>query len=459
MKMRDLIVVGGGAGGYSAAVRAAQLGGKVTLVEKDKLGGICMNWGCIPMQFLLRNAMLIQILKEVKEDGINVSGVDVDYSKLITAKNKIVESTDHHILDNLEANNVEIVRGHGRLVSPNRVEIELDDGSREVFSAQKVILAPGSVPKKLSIPGAEGEGVITVKEALDIPSAPKSAVIIGGGVIGLELATFWASLGCTISVVELMPRVLPDEDHEIALFIEQAFSQRGVQIYTEAEVKRIEDGNGVKAVTISKKGEKHKIEAEIVVFAMGQSPYFDGLGLEDIGIKTSEGRIKTNNRMENNNIKGIYCVGDATGEIMLANVATVQGSVAAENAMGRDSTMDYRVVPRGVRTIPEIGVVGITEQEAKEKELKVKIGKYPFAQNPKALMLREGSGFIKVIADASSGEILGVHIVGPQATELIHEAAIAMQMRGTVQDIEATIHSHPCLHEAMQRVAKRFFFS
>ncbi len=456
MKKRDVFVIGGGAGGYSAAPRVNMLGGNVTLVEKDKLGGICMNWGCIPMQFLLRNAMLVQILKEVKEDGINVGGVDVDYSRLITAKNKIVESTDHHILDTLKANNVEIVRGHGRLISPHRVEVELDDGSREVFSAQKVILATGSVPKKLSIRGAEGG--ITVKEALHLTSAPKRAVIIGGGVIGLELATFWASLGCAVSVVELMPRVIPDEDHEIASFIEQALSQRGVQIYTEAEVERIEDGNGVKAVTISKKGEKHKLEAEIVVFAIGQSPYFDGLGLEDIGIKIREGRIQTNNRMETN-IEGIYGAGDATGEMMLANVATVQGSVAAENAMGRDSTVDYRVVPRGIRTMPEIGVVGITEQEAKEKELKVKISKYPFAKNPKALMLREGSGFIKVLADPASGEVLGVHIVGPQATELIHEAALAMQMRGTVQDIEATIHSHPCLHEAMQRVAKQFFFS
>jgi dihydrolipoamide dehydrogenase len=457
MNKRDVMVIGGGAGGYAAAAGAAQLGGNVTLAEKDKLGGICMNWGCIPIQFLLRNALLVQILKEVKEDGINVGGVDVDYSRLITAKNKLVESTDHHILDTLKANNVEIVRGHGRLVSSNRVEIEREDGSREVFSAQKIILATGSVPKRLSIPGAEGEGVITVKEALDITSAPKRALIIGGGVIGLEMAAFWASLGCAVSVVELMSRVLPDEDHEIASFIEQALRQHGVHIYTGAEVERIEEVKGGKSVSISQQGEKHAIEADIVVFAMGQSPYFDGLGLEDIGVRIREGRIQTNTRMETN-IQGIYCVGDATGEMMLASVATVQGTVAGNNAMGRDSTMDYRVVSHGIRTIPEIGVVGITEQEAKDKELKVKISKYPFTKNPKALMLREGSGFIKVIADAASGEILGVHIIGPQATELIHEAALAMHMRGTVQDIEATIHSHPCLHEAMQRVAKQFFF-
>ena len=454
MDGRNVFVIGGGAAGYPAAARAGQLGGKVTLVEKDKLGGICMNWGCIPMQFLLRNATLVQILKEIKEDGINVGRVGVDYSRLMAAKSTVVESTVDHIQANLKASNVEIVRGHGRLVSPNRVEIELDDGSREVFSAQKVILAPGSVPKRLSIPGAEGERVITVKEALDVSSAPKSAVIIGGGVIGLELATFWASLGCAVSVVEVMPRVLPDEDHEIASFIEQALSQRGVQIYTGAEVERIDEVKGGKSVSISGKGAKYKLEAEIVVFTIGHSPRVDGLGLENVGVGINKGRIQTNKRMETS-VDGIYAAGDATGEIMLANVATVQGSVAAENAMGRDSTMDYRVVPRGIRTIPEIGVVGITEEEAKEKELEVKIGKYPFASNVKASMLREGSGFIKVIAEGTSGQILGFHIVGPQATELIHEAVLAMQMRGTVQDMAAAIHSHPCLHEAMQRVAQR----
>jgi dihydrolipoamide dehydrogenase len=451
---RNVFVIGGGAAGYPAAARSAQLGGKVTLVEKDKLGGICVNWGCIPMQFLLRNATLVQIMKEIKEDGINVGKIDVDYSRLIAAKSTVVESTADRIQANLKASNVEIVRGHGKLVSPNRVEIELDDGSREVFSAQKVILTPGSVPKKLSIPGAEGERVITVKEALDIGSAPKSAVIIGGGVIGLELATFWASLGCVVSVIEIMPQLIPNEDHEIASFIEQALSQRGVQIYTGAEVERIDEVKGGESVSISSKGSKHKLEAEIVVFAIGQSPRVDSLGLENVGISITKGRIQTNKRMETS-VDGIYAAGDATGEIMLANVATVQGSVAAENAMGGDSVIDYRVVPRGIRTIPEIGAVGITEQEAREKELEVKIGKYPFASNAKASMLREGSGFIKVIAEATSGEIMGFHIVGPQATELVHEAVLAMQMRGTVQDMAAAIHSHPCLHEAIQRVAQR----
>jgi len=451
---RDLIVIGGGAAGFLAAYRASQFGGKVTLVEKEELGGTCTNWGCIPMQFLLGNLMLVQLIKKAKENGINVGKVSIDYSRLISAKNAAIKFRIDRMQSKLKTAKVKVVRGCGRLVSPNFVGVEREDGTREVLSAKKLILAPGSVPKKLSIPGAEGEGVITVKENLEISSIPKSVVIIGGGAIGLELATLWANLGSAVSVVELMAQLIPDEDHEIASFIEQVIRGYGVQIYTGAKVDRVDDVKGGKAVSISKDGEKHKLEAEMVVFAIGHSPLVEGLGLEDAGVGISKGRIQTNNRMETN-VKGIYSAGDVTGEIMLANVAMVQGSVAAENAMGRDSTMDYRVVPRGIRTFPEIGAMGITEKEAREKDLGVKIGKYPFMRNAKASMLSEGSGFVKVIADSASGEVLGVHIIGPQATELIHEALIAMQMRGTVQDVAAAIHGHPCLHEAMQQAAQR----
>jgi dihydrolipoamide dehydrogenase len=450
---RDLIVIGGGAAGFLAADRASQLGGKVTLVEKEELGGTCTNWGCIPMGFLLGNLMLVQSIKKAKENGIHVGKVTVDYRRLISAKRVVIQSRIGRMQDKLKTGNVNIVRGCGRLVSPHSVEVNRESGKKEVLSAKTVILAPGSVSKTLSIPGAEGKGVITVKEALEVSSVPKSVVIIGGGVIGLELATLWVNLGSAVSVVELMAQLIPDEDHEIASWIEQVFRDYGVQIYTGAKVDRINDGKGGKVVSISKEGEKHKLDAEIVVFTVGQSPLVEDLGLEDAGVRIRQGRVQTNNRMETN-IQGIYCAGDATGEMMLASVAMVQGFVAAENAMGRDSTIDYRVVPRGIRTFPEIGAIGITEKKAREKDLEVKIVKYPLMRNAKASMLSEPSGFIKVIADSASGEVLGVHIIGPHATELIHEALIAMQMRGTVQDIAGAIHGHPCLHEAMQQAAQ-----
>jgi dihydrolipoamide dehydrogenase len=450
---QDLIVIGGGAAGFLAAFRASQFGGKVTVVEKEELGGICTNWGCIPMQFLLGNVMLLQLIKKAKENGINVGKVNVDYNRLISAKTVAIKLRVDRMYSKLKTAKVEVLKGCGRLVSPNFVEVEHEDGTKEVLSTKKIILAAGSVPKKLSMPGAEGEGVITVKEALEISSVPKSVVIIGGGAIGLELATLWANLGSAVSVVEMMAHLIPDEDHEIALFIEQVIRDYGVQIYTGAKVDRVDDVKGGKAVSISKKGERHKLEAEMVVFAIGHRPVVEGLGLEDAGVGISDGRIQTNNRMETN-VKGIYSAGDVTGEIMLANVAMIQGSVAAENAMGRDSTMDYRLVPRGIRTFPEIGAIGITEKEAREKDLEVKIVNYPIMKNAKASMLSEPGGFVKVIADSASGEVLGVHIIGPQATEIIHEALIAMQMRGTVQDIAAAIHGHPCLHEAMQQAAQ-----
>lgn len=453
MDEQDLIVIGGGAAGFLAAFRASQFGGKVTVVEKEELGGICTNWGCIPMQFLLGNVMFLQLIKKAKENGINVGKVNIDYDRLISAKSAAIRLRIDRMYSKLKTAKVEVLKGCGRLVSPNFVEVEHEDGTKEVLSAKKIILAAGSLPKKLSIPGAEGEGVITVKEALEISSVPKSVVIIGGGAIGLELATLWANLGSAVSVVEMMAQLIPDEDHEIALFIEQVIRDYGVQIYTGAKVDRVDDVKGRKVVSVSKEGEKHKLEAEMVVFAIGHRPVVEGLGLEDAGVGISDGRIQTNSRMETN-VKGIYSAGDVTGEIMLANVAMIQGSVAAENAMGRDSTMDYRLVPRGIRTFPEIGAIGITEKEAGEKDLEVKIVNYPIMKNAKASMLSEPGGFVKIIADSVSGEVLGVHIIGPQATELIHEALIAMQMRGTVQDIAAAIHGHPCLHEAVQQAAQ-----
>jgi len=451
---REVVVIGGGAAGFDAASRASEFGGKVTLVEKGVLGGTCTNWGCIPMQFLLGNLMLVRSIKKAKENGINVGEVDIDYRRLISAKRAVIKSRIDRMQDKLKTGKVTVIKGCGRLISPNLVEVGREDGKKEVLAAKKIILATGSVPQKLSIPGAEGEGVITVKQALEISSVPKSVVIIGGGVIGLELAALWFSLGSAVSVVELMAQLLPDEDHEISSFIEQVFRDDGVHVYTGAKVDRIDDSKGGKAVSVSKQGEKHTLEAEMVVFAIGHSPLVEGLGLEGAGVRIRKGRIQTDNRMETN-IKGIYCAGDATGEMMLASVAMVQGHVAAENAMGRDSTIDYRVVPRGIRTFPEIGTVGITEKEARAKDLEVKIVKYPLMRNAKASMLSEPSGFVKIIADSASGEVLGVHIVGPYATELVHEALIAMKMRGTVQDIAGAIHGHPCLHEAMQQAAQR----
>jgi dihydrolipoamide dehydrogenase len=452
MEEKDIVVIGGGAAGYPAASRAAQLGGKVLVVEKGILGGTCVNWGCIPMQFLLHQAQLVKAIKQAGEDGIRVGKVDIDFGIMKAAKDTFVQSTSERIRGNLTASNIEIVRGCGWLVSPDRVEIKREDGTSQTVHAKKVVLATGSVPKRLSVTGSDGEMVFNMKQALGLNFIPKSAVIIGGGVIGLEIATLWTNLGCGATVVEIMPRLIPEEDMELSLVMEECLRRDGIHVYTGTEVQRIEDVKEGKSVTIAGEGGKHKLEAQVVLFAMGQSPSVEGLGLEAVGVALNRRGIRTNERMETN-VDGIYAAGDATGEIMLASVGMAQGMVAANNAMGGNETIDYRVVPRGIRTIPEIGAIGITEQEAKKRGLDIKIGKYPLKGNAKAFIQKDRSGFVKIIADAKSKEVMGLHILGPQATELIHEALIIMQLKATVQDMATAIHGHPCLHEAINRAA------
>jgi dihydrolipoamide dehydrogenase len=422
------------------------------VVEKENLGGTCVNWGCIPMQFLLHHVGLVRAIQQAEEEGISLSEVHVDFGKLKKAKDAFVKSASDRIKDNLQTRNIEVVRGCAKLASPRQVEIELEDRTRQVVLTKKILLATGSIPKKLSVRGSDGERVVTMKEALGFSSVPKSAVIIGGGVIGLEIATLWANLGCRASVVEIMPRLIPGEDLDLSLSMEQILKAQGIQIYTGSEVHEIEDVKGGKSITIAGEGGKHKIGAQVVVFAMGQSPRINRLGLEDVGVAFDQKGIQTDKRMETT-IPGIYAAGDATGQMMLANVAMAQGMVAVENATGGNETIDYRVIPRTIRTFPEIGAVGISEQEAGQREMDIKVGKYLLKRNAKASILKDHSGFVKIIADAKSEEIVGLHILGPQATELIHEAVMVMQTRATVRDVAHALHGHPCLHEAIQQAA------
>ncbi len=453
MDEKDVVVIGGGTAGFLAAQSAAQLGGKVIVVEKEKVGGICPNWGCIPMCFMEHCADTLKTIKEARKDGINVGEVRLDFARLMSEKDRVVKGVVAGMEARLQATKVQVVIGTAKLVSPNEVEIELDNGTREIIRAKKIIITSGSIARRYTVPGAHDAGVLTNKELLDLKELPKSLAIIGRSVTALELATVWGNLGCDISLIARRPQMLPNEDEEIATYIRQALEDDGIHIYAGVDIERIDDSKDGKLITISSgEGVKQKVAAQFAVFALGQQPLVDGLGLENAGISVTEGRIKTDERMETS-VKGIYAAGDATGEMMLASVAMIQGMVAGANAMGKDAIMDYRVVPRSVRTMPPMAAVGLTEGEAKERGLNIKVSRFPFEQNPKANILRQSRGFVKFIADPASGEILGVHIIGPQAPELIHEAVAVMKMRGTAQDIAATIHGHPCLHETVQRAA------
>jgi dihydrolipoamide dehydrogenase len=402
------------------------------------------------MCFLTHRAEFLKFLKENRNDGIDTGNVHIDYPRFMNEKQRIVNSMVGAMEARLKATNVEVVTGLARLTAPDQVEIESDGGTKNTVKAGKIMVAAGSIARRYQVPGAYDTGILTTKELLDLQEIPKSLAIIGRSVTALELATVWVNLGSTVSIIARKPQLLPGEDAELTAFIRNSLEADGIHIYDGVDIESIEDNEEGKAITISSGGVKQKVEAQFAVFALGQQPLIEGLGLENIGIAVSDNGIKTNERMETS-VKGIYAIGDITGEIMLANVAMAQGQVAAANAMGKDSTMDYRVVPRFVRTLPPLATVGITEDEAKQKGLKIKVGRFPFEQSVNAAVLKQNKGMVKTIADSTSGEILGVSIVGPQAPELIHEAVVVMQMRGTAHDIASAIHSHPCLHEALHR--------
>lgn len=456
MNGEDIVVIGSGPAGFTAAVRASQLGAKVALVERGNLGGICTNWGCHPVLFLTRCVSVSQLMKKAAEYGIGVGKVNIDFTRMIAGKNEIIKAVRTRMLDAIEANKIELVNGWGRLISPKRVEVELDDGSRRVIQAKKVVIASGSFARRYSIPGATDAGVITPKELFELNEIPKSIIIIGRSVTALELASIWVNLGSVVSVVGRGP-LLPGEDDELASYIEHVLREEGVQIYTGVDIDSIAGVEGAKLVNFSTGEARHKLKAQLVVFAIGQSPIVKDLGLESIGVTVSQGSIQTNTRMETS-VEGVYAAGDTTGEIMLANVAMAQGAVAAENAMGGNSVMDYRVVPRFIRTLPEMAAVGISERDARERKLDVRVGKSPLVANTKALVLKEVGGFVKIVADSTSGEVLGVQIIGPQATELIGEAVMIMQLRGTVQDVACATHAHPSVHEAIMKAAQDLYY-
>ena len=452
MKERDVVVIGAGTGGYVAAIRAAQLGAMVTLVEKDKLGGTCLNWGCIPTKALLRGIELMELARKGKSYGVNVGTVTIDFTQMMARKRQVVQTLVNGLQSLIKGNGIEVIKGVAKVVSPQQVEVKLDTGETQTVAAKKIILAPGSLVATLPIPGADGPGVITSNEALQLTEIPKSMVVIGGGAIGVEFSTIFAGLGTTITILEMMPEIIPTEDQGLARFLKGSLQKKGMEVLTGAEVSGIEDAPGGKLVKVSTEAGEKQIKAQLVLMAIGRKPNTEGLGLEELGIKTERGRIVVNEKMETN-VPNIYAIGDAIGGILLAHVASAEGEVAAENALGKSVVMDYRVVPRCVYTMPEIAAVGITEKEAREAGINVTIGQFPFAANGKAMILEETEGFVKVVTDSGSGEVLGVHIVGPHATDLIAEAALCMKMEGTFEEIISTIHAHPTIAEAIREAA------
>jgi len=445
-----IVVLGGGPGGYVAAIRAAQLGGEVTLIEKSKLGGTCLNIGCIPTKVLLHSAELLNEIKESHKFGIEVKGnVEVNWDKVQNRKETVVNTLVSGVKGLLSINKVKVINGLGKFESKNIISVTKEDGIIEKVEFDNVIIAAGSLPFLPPIEGKELAGVIDSTDALSLKNIPKSMVIIGGGVIGVEFASVYSAFGCKVNIIEMLPFILPPIDREIGEMVKAKLVSDGIEIYNNCKVNKIEKLNENLNVSFSKGTAQLNIEAEKVLVAVGRRANINGLDLEKAGVITEKGCIAVNENMETN-VGGIYAIGDCTGKNMLAHVASEQGIVAAERIMGKNSRMDYKTVPACVYIRPELAAVGLTEEQAKEKGIAYKVGKFPLAANGKSLIMNETSGVIKVITDRKYDEILGIHILGPRATDIITEGALALRMECTLDELITTIHAHPTVGEAMK---------
>jgi len=451
MKETKVAIIGGGPGGYVAAIRAAQLRASVVLIEKEKLGGVCLNHGCIPTKALAQAVKLIKLVEKSEEYGVIVNRERIDFGKMLVKKNEILESLARGLDGLMATNKIEVINGIGKLCSPHEIEVETHDGV-ERLRAEMIILAPGSIPELPHILDGGKQGVMTTNEILQLSELPNSLLIVGGGVVGVEFATIFAGLGIRVVLVEEEPCLLPGEDSEISISLKGILEKSGIEVFTDSTLTGIRsNSDGYRLVTLNTAAGEKSFKVDVVLAATGRRPNIDNIGIDEVGIAASEDGIIVNEKMQTN-IPGIYGVGDAIGGVMLAHVAYREGMVAAENVMGGHMLMDYRAVPRCIHSIPEIAAVGMSENEARSEGYELGIGRFPLATNGMGSILGEG-GFIKVVADSKQGNILGVHILASGATELIGEATLAMKLGASIKDLSDTIHAHPTLSEGLMEAA------
>jgi dihydrolipoamide dehydrogenase len=450
----DITIIGGGPGGYVAAIKAAKMGAKVVVIEKEKLGGTCLNWGCIPTKTLVRSAEVYELLKEAEEFGCYAENVGVDIKKVISRKDKVVGQLVQGIEYLFVKNNIRFIRGNAKISDKNTITTK-EKMTDITINSKNIIVATGSVSSKLRIQGIDIENVIDSKEALQINELPKKLVVIGGGVIGMEFAYIFANFGVDISIVEYFDECLASCDKDICSENEKSALNKGIKLYTSAKVEEIIKAEDEECLVVfTQNGEKKYISAEKVLVAVGRTPYFEGIGIEDLGIELNENGkgIKVNSKMQTS-IPNIYAIGDVTNVMQLAHVASHQGIVAVKNIMGESCEMDYNVVPAAIFTQPEIAMVGISEKDAEKQKLNIEIGKFPFAANGKALTFGDDKGFIKLIKEKETGRIIGGSIIGIHATDLIGEVTLAIKNNLTAEQIAETIHAHPTTSEVIHEAA------
>ncbi len=449
-KHYNVAIIGSGPGGYVAAIRAAQLGASVAIVEKQYLGGTCLNVGCIPSKAMLHIAQMMHSLESLDELGIHLPQAPTfDMTKAVAFKDKVVKRMTSGVGVLMKGNNVDVFDGTGSVDASRNVTVALNDGTQQQFSADKIILATGSVPFIPQMPGVDGRNVMNSDTCWNLPKTPESLVCVGGGIIGMELACMFNGLGTKVTVLEMLPNVMAPLDEEVRRLLVRILTKRGINIVTNARVEGIEDDGEQKKVIATTENGQQTFPAEYVLLAVSRRANPTGLQqLMEQGLDSDRGRVRVNDKMETN-LPGIYAIGDLVHGAGLAHVASMEGEVAADNAMGHDATMDYNVVPNPIYTFPEVAFVGLTEAQAKEKDPDAHIDRFPWNANGKAVAMDETEGFTKVIM-GKYGEILGAHIIGSDATNLISEFSVAMRGELTADEIIETIHPHPTLSEGLR---------
>ena len=452
---KHIAILGAGPGGYVAAIRAAQLGARVTVVERQALGGVCLNWGCIPSKALLSVVELGDKLKKADDLGLMLPGpARYDLARMVARKNRVVATLVKGIATLFKAWNIEVVDGKGELLDARTLGVTGADGTQRTIQADALIIATGSSWPQLAQFPIDGKQIITSKQALDLEVIPKRMVILGAGVEGCECASLFSGVGMQVTVVELQPRVLPLEDEEVSTMMERELKKRGVEVKTGTTIKTVDRTADALAVAVA---DDTVVETDVLLISIGRGFHSHGIGLDHVGVALGKrGEVLVDEHMETN-VPGVYAIGDVVGKAMLAHVASAQGKVAVENILGHSVSINYDVIPAGIFTLPEVGRVGLTEKQARERaqaagqnpDKAVRVGRFRYAALGKAQATGDITGLFKVIADSESGKILGAHIVGAHAADLIHEAALAMECGVTVAQMAKMIHAHPTLAEGL----------
>jgi len=441
----DVAIIGGGSGGYVAAIRAAQLGARAALVEKDRLGGACLHRGCIPTKALLRSAEALLESRDASTLGVVVKDAAVDFEAMMAWKARTVAQQAEELEKLIAWRKIAVLRGEARLIGPGSIKI-----GNELVAAGKIIVATGSLPARLPIPGSNLPGVLTSDQILELEAMPESLVVIGAGVVGCEFASIFSALGARVTILEVLPRILPPIDEEIARRFQQILRSQGVTIHTRASLQEIRAKGERLRLLFALGDEQQEVVADRVLMAVGHRPCSDGL--EAAGVALRDGSVAVNEHLETS-VENVYAAGDVLGLYMLAYVASYQGIIAAENALGGSRQADYRAVPTCVYTLPEIASVGLREEDARAQGVSYKVSRFPFSALARAQLLGQPLGLVKLICEQPSGRLLGMHILGPRATDIIGEGVLAVQTGATAQDLAHTMHGHPSLSEAIYEAA------